>query len=263
MLHKIWEIDPIMANADTRTCSKKTVSTVIENTLPTAVYEGEAEAAGYSEGTYNAVEFTCFRQQINSRVTMDQLMDAEWDMEAEMSNAAATAFALGSGANFVTGKGFKTPEGFTVNATVLTDARDSETNDTLGGDDVIRLSGDLEAGYNPKYYMNRAILAEIRTFKETNSGYLWQPGLNGPVANTLCGYPYVLCQTMASTVADGAVVMAFADMSIGYRIYNRTGTAVLRDNTTGKLTAHVEFTWYRWNTGRVVLPQAIKLLTIQ
>jgi HK97 family phage major capsid protein len=183
-------------------------------------------------------------------------------MEAEMSNAAATAFAYGSGANFVTGTGFKTPEGFTVNAACVAGTRTSETNDVLTGDDVIRLTGDLKVGYDPVYVMNRATLAEIRTFKETNSGYLWQPGLNGPVQNTLCGYPYYLANSMAD-IGDGAVAMAFGDFRRGYRIHNRTGTAVLRDNTTGKHTAHVEFTWYRWNTGRVVLSEAIKLLTIQ
>ena len=107
--------------------------------------------------------------------------------------------------------------------------------------------------------LNRRTLADIRTRKSTTGSFLWMPGLNGPVANTINGYNYVLANTMADQ-ADDSYSVAFGDFRRGYTIVDRTGLSVIRDELTLKKKAIVEFTMNRWNTGLVVLTEAIKVL---
>ena len=164
----------------------------------------------------------------------------------------------------MTGTGVKEPEGFTINAAVVAAATDTATNDTFAAVDVLSLWGALKVGYNGTFMMNRLTMAAIRKFVSTGGVFLWQPGLNGPTMNTLCGEPYVLSPSMSSGVTtDGAIVLAYGDWSIGYRITDRTGMAIIRDNITQAREANVLITYRRWTTGRVVLPEAIKIMTIQ
>ena len=124
---------------------------------------------------------------------------------------------------------------------------------------MIYLTGDLKVGYEPVYVMNRGTLAFLRTLKSTTGSFLWQPGLNGPVANTLNGYPYVVAQDMQD-IASNSLSIAFGDFRRGYTIIDRTGMSVVRDELTLKKKAIVEFTFNRWNTGQVTLSEAIKVL---
>ena len=265
IIKKIIEIDPIRAISRVRTISGKSMEMAIRNTIPTATYEGEAETGADSASTYQSETVTPYRQTHTTPITKDMLMDAAFDMESEIASDAGEAFAFGEGNGFVAGTGFKQPAGFTVNATVVAAARVGNASGTAGKiyeDDIIALTGDLKVGYNPVYVMNRRSLAAIRVLKSTTGSFLWQPGLNGPVANTLNGFPYVLANSMPDE-ASQALAVAFGDFRRGYTIVDRTGMSVIRDELTLKKFAIVEFTMNRWNTGLVVLPEAIKLLKLK
>lgn len=256
---KITEVSAIRSIARVRTISSKSLEMPIRNTIPTATYEGEGETGADSVSAYDNETLTAFRQTFTSPITKDMLMDSAFDMEAEIMSDAAEAFAKGEGNGFVVGTGFKQPEGFLVNATVVANARTSTTSATIDPEDVIFLTGDLKVGYDPVYVMNRSTLAFLRTLKSTTGQFLWQPGLNGPVANTLNGFPYLIAQDMPD-IAANSLSIAFGDFRRGYTIVDRTGMSVVRDEVTQKKKAIVEFTMNRWNTGQVTLPEAIKLL---
>lgn len=265
LIKKIVEIDPIRSIARVRTIAGKSVEMAIRNTIPTATYEGEADEGSDSTSTYESETVTPYRQTFTTPITQDMLMDAAFDMNSEIAADAAESFALGEGQGFVTGTGFKQPAGFAVNSVLTTSGNfraGGGTDGVIDEDDIILLTGDLKRGYNPVYVLNRRTLALIRIKKSTTGAYLWQPGLNGPVANTLNGFPYALADTMPD-VANAAFALAFGDFRAGYTIVDRTGMSVIRDEFTLKKKAIVEFTMNRWNTGLVVLPEAIKLLKIK
>lgn len=265
---KITEIDPIRSIARVRVTSGKTITLPIRNTIPSAAYEGEAEQGGDDASTYQAETVTPFRQTFTTPITQDMLMDAAFDMEAEIASDAAEGFAFGEGQGFVTGTGFKQPAGFVVNANLQAAARLSGVSGELTPNSLILLTGDLKVGYDPVYVLNRRTLALIRTFRgdaaspgDEAGQFLWMPGLNGPVEATLNGHRYVLANSMPD-VAAGAYAVAFGDFRRGYTIIDRTGMSVIRDEVTQKKKAIVEFTMNRWNTGRVTLEEPIKLLRI-
>jgi HK97 family phage major capsid protein len=114
--------------------------------------------------------------------------------------------------------------------------------------------------------MNRRTLAKLRRERAggsttTDGPYLWSPALDGPAMSTLGGSPYILANSMPE-IGNDALCIAYGDFGIGYLILDRTATEVIRDDFTRKKNAIVEFTIHRWNTGKVVLPESIKLLKL-
>jgi len=258
---KITEISPVRTVARVRTVSRKTLEMVVRSGIPTAAYEGEAEQGGESASSYQAESLTAFRQTTTIPVTLDQLMDSSFDMEAEIMSDAMEAFAQGEGNKFILGTGVKQPEGIVANTTLQAAARTSSTSGVIDAEDFILLTGDLKVGYDPSYMLNRRTLANLRTKKSTTGSFLWQPGLNGPTAATINGYRYVLAEDMPD-IAANAYSVAFGDFRRGYTIIDRTGISVIRDEVTRKKEAIVEFTINRWNYGQVTLAEAIKLLKV-
>lgn len=260
IMKKITEIDPIRSIARVRTISSKSMEMAIRNSIPVATYEGEAETGADSVSQYESVTVTPYRQTHTSPITKDMLMDAAFDMDSEIASDSAEAFGFGEGAGFVLGSGHKVPEGFMQNAIILA-ATQTGTTGTAGVIpvvDVILLTGELKTGYNPVFVLNRRTLASLRSKVSTTGSFIWQPGLNGPVANTLAGYPYAIANTMADE-ANNSYSLAFGDFRRGYTIVDRVGMSVVRDEFTLKKKAIVEFTMNRWNTGIVTLPEAIKV----
>lgn len=262
IIRKIVEISNIRSVVRVRTISKKSLEMPVRDTILVANYEGEAEENQDDVSGYSSETLTTFRQSVNVPVTIDMLQDAEFDMEAEIMRDATEAFAKGEGVNFVVGDGVKKPSGFVSDTRVSSAARESETTGAVTASDVILLTGDLKTGYMPIYVFNRRTLAVLRTLKDGVGGFLWQPGLNGPVSMTLNGFDYLVAEDMPD-IANGAFPIAFGDFQRGYTIVDRTGMSVVRDEFTQKKKAIVEFTMNRWNYGQVTLPEAIKLLEIK
>ncbi len=258
---KIIEIDPVRGVARVRTIAGKSIIIPIRNNIPVATFEGEAEEASDSASDYESETVTPFALTHNTPITNDLLQDSAFNMESEIIDDGATAFAFGEGNGFVLGTGHKQPQGIFVDARLQTGARETAASGVLDADAIILLTGDLKVGYQPSYMLNRRTLAVIRTFKSTTGQFLWQPGLNGPVANTLNGFPYVLANSVPD-IANSAFAMAFGDFFRGYTIVDRTGMEIIRDEITQKKKRIIEFTMHRYTTGQVTLPEAIKLLKI-
>lgn len=256
---KITEISPVRSVARVRTISAKSLEMPIRATILQAEYEGETEEGTDDTSTYSNETITPFRLTVTVPITMDLLMDASFDMEAEIFSDAQESFAQKEGNKFILGTGVKQPTGITVDARVIAGAFDASGSNTYTADDLLNLTGQLKTGYNPIFMLNRRELAFIRTLKDSNGAFLWAPGLNGVVANTLAGSPYSIANDMPDKATD-AFPIAYGDFMRGYVIVDRTGTRIIRDEVTQKRKAIVEFTIQRWNTGHVVLPEAIKLL---
>ncbi len=256
---KITEVSNIRSVARVRTINSESINIVVRTSIPTATFEAETETGADSTSLYARENVKPFRQTFTSPITRDMLMDAAFDMDSEIITDAGEAFAVGEGTGFVVGTSVKEPEGFLVNADVVANVRTSSTSGVVEASDVILLTGDLKVGYDPVYVMNRLTLADLRTKEATTGAFLWQPGLNGPVANTINGFPYILAPDMPD-IASNSLSIAFGDFRRGYTIIDRTGLSVIRDEFTLKKQAIIEITMHRWLTGQVTLPEAIKVL---
>lgn len=260
ILKKIVEVDPIRSIARVRQTSSKSLVVPVRTGIPTANYEGEAEVSQISTSTYGSETLTAFRLTHTVPITRDMLMDSSFDMESEIISDAAEAFAYGEGNGFVVGSGHKQPEGFMSDSRVAI-TTGAGANGILDADDFLTIQGQLKTGYNGTFVLNRRTLANLRTKRSTDGNYLFAPGLNGGAPATLAGDPYVVANSMPD-IANGAKCVAYGAFNAGYLIIDRTATEVIRDDYTRKKEAIVEFTIHRWNTGKVVLPEAIKILKL-
>jgi HK97 family phage major capsid protein len=265
---EIVEIDAVRSLARVKTIAAKALEMAVRTDIPRALYEGEAEAAVEDISAYRLATVVPYRQTVVVPTTLDMLMNGAFDMESELVSDAGEGFAEGEGQGFVSGTGFKQPEGVTSNATVVANmaiggnlSAVNTGDDTIFADAIIEITGKLKVGYNPAYNFHRRTLSRIRQLRDAVGGqFLWQPGLNGPVSNTLNGFPYILTPALDPWDTSTGDVMLFGDWARGYTIVDRTGLSIVRDEFTKANQAIIKFTLHRWNTGIVTIPEAFQMM---
>ena len=261
----IEEISPMRSVARVKSIGAKTLTGPTRTSIPEAFYEGEAEEGQEGQSVYGNETLTAHRLTVTTPFTRDQLGDSRFDLMSEINNDASISFAQKEGNKFVLGTGAKQPEGFVVNAAVVAAATTSTVTGSLSAIDLITLSGTLKIGYNPIYTMNRQSLAKIRSLQDGSGAFIFQSGQGrndgqaGSIPATIAGFPYVIMQDMA-VFANGSLSVAFGDFLRGYRIIDFIGMEIIRDEFTQMKKAIIEVTFHRYNTGQVVLAEAIKLL---
>ena len=270
VLKEITEISPVRQHARVKTVGSKTLMIPVRTGIPTALYEGEAESDELSTSTYGSETLTTFALSTTVPFTRDLMMDSEFDLENEIMDDVAEAFAFAEGRNFILGDGAKKPEGI-LSHPLLTTAFNATTNPvgyrTSAGsgavsfDDLKLMTGDLKVGYMPGYFFNRRTKANLLTQKGTDGHYLWSMAADG-APSMISGYPYMLFEDMPD-IASNAFAVGFGDLMRGYCITDFSGMEIVRDEVTRKRNRIIELTFFRWNTGQVVLAEAIKLLRIQ
>lgn len=263
MIKFITEISNMRGIASVRQTTEKSMHIPVRKTIGEAFFEGEAEAAQEANSTYGSEEMHTYRLSAETPITFDQLMNAALDMDTEITSDTAEMFGQKEGLKFVLGGAVKEPEGFLTNQTLIDAARDTAASGVLDSDAILLVQGDLKRGQNPRFVFNRQTLANARTLKgSSNDHYLWSPALDGGAANMLAGSPYTILQDMP-VIAAGSLSIAYGDFVRGYRILDRTGMRLTRDELTLASQAMVKFVFHRWLNGQVINTEAIKILRIK
>lgn len=209
----------------------------------------------------------------NPAATQWSLDDMFFDVEQWISNEVSVEFAKEEGLAFISGNGTNKPKGILAYTSAATadSARAFGTIEHLatgvaGGwaasnpsDVLITLVYKLKAGLrrNARFVTNKALLAEIRAFKDGQGQYLWQPGLQQGQPSMLLGYPVVEAEDMPAKATDSKS-LAFGDFRAGYTIVDRVGLRTLRDPFTNK--PYVHFYTTKRLGGAIIDSEAIKVL---
>lgn len=199
------------------------------------------------------------------KVTQTLLDDAALDVESLLARKVSAKFARKQNAAFINGDGIKKPRGLLTypagtNHKQIEQVLSGNAN-SLSGDGIINLVGALKEPYlsNATFLMKRSTLTQIRTLKDGQGNYLWQPNYQLGLAQTLLGYPIRTGEDMP-VVAEGTLPVAFGDFKEAYLIVDRQGIRVLRDPYSAK--PFVEFYHTARVGGDVVNFEAIKLQKI-
>lgn len=263
MLKGVVEWSPIREIARVVTTTAQSVKFPKRTGLMSARWVGEQETkTPTNEPSLGIEEIPTHELYALVDVSNWLLEDAGFDIEGWLREDAEEQFGVAESAAFVAGTGVKQPEGF-LNATGVTGIP-SGTSDVLSADDLIKLYFELKTAYarNATWVMKRSTIRDARLLKDAvNGNYLWAPGLAGVSPATILDRPYVEAPDMPA-VADAAKAVAFGDFRRGYIIVDRMQMAVLRDPYTQARNGMVEFIFRRRVGGQVVIPEAIKVLTI-
>lgn len=265
MIKKIIEVSNMRAIASVRQTTEKAMEIAVRTSIGEAFYEGEGEQNQEAASAYGSETMHTYRLSATTPATQDQLMNSAFNMETEILGDTGEMFASKEGLKFVLGTAVKQPEGFLLNTEVIANLRNTAASGVLDADAILLVQGDLKRGHNPRFVFNRQTLSIARTLKGAATGndhYLWSPGLDGSAANMLAGSPYTILQDMP-VIAAGSDSIAYGDFVRGYRILDRTGMTVIRDDVTLADSAIVRFVFHKWNNGQVVNAEAIKLLRIK
>lgn len=199
----------------------------------------------------------------------DLINDSAFDIVGEILTSIAEDYALSLGTSFWTGDGIGELSGI-LNAPDATDSFDGiERVDTIGStavtlDDVFNLIGALKLPYEARaqFKAHRLVITQLRQLKNLEGTYLWQPSNIVGIPATLAGFPISQAPELATdnTVAN-AESLVFGDYGQGYKLLNRAGMTVLRDNLTQY--PNVAYKVKSRIGGGVVKGEALKILKTQ
>ena len=263
----VTEFSPIRELARVRQTAASTVEIPRRAGVFSATWVDELEARGETTGlAYGLEEIPTHELTADVRLSMKLLEDAAVDMEAELNMEFAERFGVAEGAAFVSGNGVKRPEGFWNHADIPTTNSGSAASvaDASGqANGIIDLFHGLKDAYARSgiWVLNRTTIGEIRKLKDGQDNCIWQPGVASVTPNTILGRAYVEATDMPAVAADVKAV-AFGDWRRAYTIVDRIVMSVLRDPFTLASQGQVKFVARRRVGGQVVLPEALRTLTI-
>ena len=226
----------------------------IASTEPAAAWIEEGGALQFSDAQFAQILLDAHKLHVAIKVTEELLYDSAFNLEnyiidefgKALSNAEEDAFLNGTGVGQPLGL-FAETGGGTVYKTVT----------KLTADDIMNLVYALKRPYrkNSAFIMNDQIIATIRTFKDGNGAYMWQPSYQAGEPDKLLGYP-VYTSPFAPEDA-----ISFGDYSY-YNIGDR-GTRSFKQLT--ELFAGngmIGFVAKERVDGKLILPEAVQILKI-
>jgi HK97 family phage major capsid protein len=190
------------------------------------------------------LEFTPGKLYAYPWATNDMLEDGVIDIEQWLTQEVEEIFVEKEAEAFITGTGIKKPRGILDYTTV---ANASYAWGKLGyiasgadgafhtdeGDALINLVHALKRKYRngASWLMNDLTMAGVRKIKDGEDNYIWRPGLEVGVSDTLLGYPVEIDDYMPD-IASNSYSIAFGNFKRGYLIVDRRGIALIRDQVT-------------------------------
>lgn len=226
---------------------------------PTAHWVGEDEERSETTMTYGQLEIPVHELACFIDVSLRLLEDSAINVEGEIATELSQEFAGKESSAFSNGNGVKKPLGLQQATGIAEVINGHATN--LNADRLISMMYALPALYrnNGSWLMNSTTLALIRTLKDVNGAYIWQPGLQAGQPSTLLGRPVIEDPTMPDP-SSGTFPIMYGDFSRAYRIYDRVGMSVLRDPYTQATKGLVRFHARRRVGGGPVLTEALRKL---
>jgi HK97 family phage major capsid protein len=244
IIEKIRETSPIRQYAEVITVTSDRIEEPSEGDDFDSGWVGELEDREETNtGTLDMVEIDVHEQYAMPRVTQKLLDDAYFNVEEYLTRKIASKFERVENAAFVNGDGIKKPRGFLTYANGTSFNTIEQVNSGVDGD--VSVQGLYDLYYNVKdFYLQGAVWmmprSVIRLFRGLLDGQgrpLWAPAFGG-TPSTIMEHPVVMAQDMPAPAA-GSKSIIFGNFREAYRIVDRMGTRILRDNVTKK--GHVKF----------------------
>ncbi|WP_430251709.1 phage major capsid protein [Neorhizobium sp. DAR64860/K0K1] len=218
-------VSPVRSVASVRSTSAPSVQYPKRTGITNARWKGETQTQEASEPTFGQAEIVV--KEVNTFVDVSNqlLQDSAGQAEAEVRLALSDDFGQKEGRAFILGNGVLEPEGILTNAEIQTVLNGHAAN--LSVDQLIALQYSLPAAYRnvATWAMNGTTLGKVRTLKDGQGNYAWQPALQADSPSTLLGRPVIELPDMPDLAANGFPIV-FGDFS-GYRIVDRVGLSIM------------------------------------
>lgn len=226
----------------------------IAATKPAAAWIEEGGALQFSDATFSQILLDAHKLHVAIKVTEELLYDNAFRLENYIIEQFGKALANAEEDAFLNGTGVGQPLGLfaaTGGGTV------ADTVTTLTADDIMKLVYALKRPYrkNAKFILNDQTIATIRTFKDNNGAYMWQPALTHGEPDRLLGYEV---HTSPFAPVDA---IAFGDYSY-YNIGDRGTRSFKQLNELFAGNGMIGFVAKERVDGKLILPEAVQILKV-
>ena len=250
-----------------RTLAKVIQTTSGDRKIPVVSTHGTAgwldEGKPYTESdeTFTQVTLSAFKLGTFLKISEELLNDAAFDVEQYLASEFARRIGAAEEEAFLVGDGVGKPTGiFAATGGAEKTVTTAKVTD-ISADELIDLHYSLRAPYrkNAVWLMNDATVKTVRKLKDGNGQYLWQPALTAGSPDLILGRP-VYTSAFVPEIKAGAPTVAFGDLAY-YWIADRQGRSFKRLNELFATTGQVGFLASQRLDGKLILPEAVKLLT--
>lgn len=224
----------------------------IAATKPAAAWIEEGGALTFGDATFDQILLDAHKLHVAIKVTEELLYDNAFGLENYIIDEFGKALANAEEDAFLNGSGKGQPLGLFAETGGSTVAK---TVATLTADDIINLIYALKRDYrkDASFIVNDQTIAVIRTFKDNNGAYMWQPSLQQGEPDKLLGYPV---HTSQFAPADA---IAFGDYSY-YNIGDRGTRSFKQLVELFAGNGMIGYVAKERVDGKLILPEAVQIL---
>jgi len=233
-----------------------------------ATWGGESASTTDQSGNMTYALDQIFVKETNARVDLSNWADDDFafNFESIIQEEASEQFSIAENTAFVAGALPTRPEGIITNSSIS--ATTSANAGAIIGDDIKSIKGALKQGHRNGaiYGAAQATITAISKLKDSDGNYIWSAdprgAINGGSGEMLNGSTLVEMNDLES-ISTGNDAVIYGNLNKGYWIVDRIGLQVLRDPYTQASSGNIRWHIRKRTGGAVVLPEAIKKLTIQ
>ncbi|MBB2481066.1 phage major capsid protein [Bacillus sp. APMAM] len=228
----------------------------------TASWMDEEGAFLENDDAFGQTSIAAYKLGTMIKVSDELLNDSVFDLQAYIAGEFGRRIGAKEEEAFFIGDGIGKPTGiFAVTGGAEEGVTSAGAN--IAFDDVMDLFYSLKSPYRKKavWVLNDSTVKALRKLKDGNGNYIWQPSVQIGVPDMILNRPYHTSSYIPDLTA-GNKVMSFGDFSY-YWIADRQGRSFKRLNELYAATGQVGFLASQRVDGKLILPEAVKTLTLK
>lgn len=234
--------------------------------IPVVASKGTAqwidEEAQYpeSDDSFGQVSIGAYKLATMIKISEELLNDSVFDMPSYIATEFARRIGAAEEEAFFTGNGTGRPLGILAETGGAQVGVTGAKADAVTFDEVMDLFYSLRSPYrrNAVFTMNDATVKALRKLKNGNGDYIWQPSVTAATPDTILNRP-VYTSGFMPTLATGNKTILFGDLGY-YWVADREGRSFKRLNELYAPTGQVGFLASQRVDGKLILPEAVKVL---
>lgn len=188
---------------------------------------GAAAPTGTPNPTFGRVTWFAYKYTSDAVLVPTELLeDSAFDLPQLLGQMLGERLGRITNYENTVGTGASQPKGIVTAATLGITAASATA---ITADEVRRLVHSVDPAYrtNAGFMLHDATLLALRLLKTGDGQYLWQSGMSAGVPDRLEGYPIIVNQDMASSVAASAKTILFGQLS-KYKVREVRGIRLYR-----------------------------------
>ena len=213
-----------------------------------------------SDDAFGATSIGAYKLATMIKVSDELLNDSVFDIAGYIAKEFSRRIGTAEEEAFIAGNGTGKPTGL-LHATLGAQLGVTAASPTaITFDEVMDLYYSLRSPYRRQsvFLMNDSTVKALRKLKNGAGDYIWQPSITSGVPDKILNCP-VYTSTFVPVIASAAKTILFGDMDY-YWIADREGRKFKRLNELYAPTGQVGFLASQRVDGKLILPEAVKVL---